>query len=161
MLDTSDLGEQFVECSSAAFSLASPLVNPGLIRPRPLPPAQNESTGFCESLRSSRAAHRRSSKTGSGAYGRGTANRKWMSRNVFLLSLARPKNCIKNSVGYVLNLLLPRSLGFPGLISHPSMSAFGHKRRAFCDLCPMSALCQKRTDALQQNGRLIRSPRRR
>jgi hypothetical protein len=34
-------------------------------------------------------------------------------------SLARPKNYIKNSVGCVLNLFLPRSLGLPSLNSHP------------------------------------------
>jgi hypothetical protein len=108
-----------------------------------------------------------------------TANRKWMSRNFFFLSaifplkneksLARPKNYIKNSVGYVLNLLLPRSLGLPGLISHSVdvciLVKSGHRAlKSPCPLYPqkqtsfstvaMSALCHYRTLAQP-----IRSPR--
>jgi hypothetical protein len=66
---------------------------------------------------------------GSGAYGRGTANKMWVVAKFFLpsgifplknkKSLARAKNYIKNSVGCVLNLLLPRSLGLPSLVSPP------------------------------------------
>jgi hypothetical protein len=67
-------------------------------------------------------------KIGSGAYSRGTANRKWVSQNFFfsptfrqlIRKIARSaKKITKNSAGCVLNLLLPRSLGLPG-----SMPAF-------------------------------------
>ena len=84
---TGDLGELFVECSSTAFGLASPPVSPRSIRPDHCRRCKtNPRASLSHCVRSSRSPA--ISKTGSGGYGRGTANRKWMSRTLIPPRLA-------------------------------------------------------------------------